>query len=161
LDETVLAEAGAEDAETAIGVTTNSEVNALAAHLAHDAFGVARAFPALGHPSRGAGPRLLERVGGHIAFGRPLDVRAWETALERGEARFVSVRVERGSQRGPASLPESVVAIARVRGDSVEMVNAELRWQDGDELILLSGLSDADTRAALTVASSGAAPVQE
>jgi NhaP-type Na+/H+ or K+/H+ antiporter len=151
LDETVLAEAGAEDAETAVGVTTNSEVNALATHLAHDAFGVARAFPALGHPSRGAGPKLLERVGGYIAFGRPLDVRAWETALERGEARFVSVTVPgtHGSRRA-ASLPESIVAIARVRGDSVEIVNAELRWEGGDELIVLSALPESETRATLS-----------
>ena len=40
-------------AETLVAATTNSEVNALAAHLAHDAFGVTRAYPVLGHPSRG------------------------------------------------------------------------------------------------------------
>ena len=48
LDEATLEAVGAEEAETLVAVTTNSEVNALAAHLAHDAFGIARAYPALG-----------------------------------------------------------------------------------------------------------------
>lgn len=47
-------------AETLVAATTDSEVNALAAHLARGAFGVARTFPVLGHPSRRAGPRLVD-----------------------------------------------------------------------------------------------------
>ncbi len=138
LDEDVLAGLGAEEAATVVAVTTNSEVNAFAAHLAHDAFGVERTFPALGHPSRGASPRLLDRVGGHLAFGRPMDVRAWEASLEDGTARFVRYRVPAGGPARADHLPDAVVPVARVREATAEVVTADLGWRAGDQLILLS-----------------------
>jgi NhaP-type Na+/H+ or K+/H+ antiporter/Trk K+ transport system NAD-binding subunit len=157
LDEDVLAEAGGEEAETVLAVTTNSEVNALAAHLAHDALGVSRAYPALGHPSLGVGPRLLERVGGRIAFGRPVDVRDWDYALGSGAAEFVTYPVPRG--RGDAFrsalLPEDVLPVARIRGGSIEIVNAELTWRAGDELVVLSRATPEETAALLDAAHGG------
>jgi Trk K+ transport system NAD-binding subunit len=151
LDENVLEDADVDEAETLVAVTTNGEVNALAAHLAHDAFGVARSYPALGHPSRGAGPRLLERVGGRIAFGRPIDVRAWDEALARGEAEFVvyTVPASADGDLRPAALPDAMIAIARRRGESVEVTHAEQRWQSGDELTLLSRFGGSQSKSAL------------
>lgn len=151
LDENVLVESGVEEAETFVAVTTNSEVNALAAVLAHDAFGVTRAYPALSDPSRGAGTRLLQRVGGRIAFGRPLDVREWDYALEMGDAAFVNYTVPAGAHTErltPAVLPETVVVIARVRADSIEISHAQLDWRAGDQLLVL-GQSGPDVTTAL------------
>ncbi|MFL5582498.1 MAG: cation:proton antiporter [Gemmatimonadaceae bacterium] len=162
LDEGVLADAGADEAETVVAVTTNSEVNALAAHLAHDAFGVARAYPALGSPSRGAGPALLERVGGRLAFGRPVDVRALEIALGQGEARFLPYRVpaSAGGARthGARDLPEQIVPVARARGGSLEVVTPQLTWQGGDELVLLTLLGEDETYAVLDAAHAAHVP---
>lgn len=155
LDEATLAAAGAEEAETVVSVTTNSEVNALATHLAHDAFGVARAYPALGSPSRGAGPALLQRVGGRLAFGRPVDVRALEVALDAGTAHVVHYvvpapsRPRSGPQYQCSDLPDAIVAIARAREGSVEVVTPQLTWQPGDELVVVSVLDEDATRAAL------------
>jgi Trk K+ transport system NAD-binding subunit len=151
LDEDVLQEAQLDQSETLVAVTTNAEVNAFASLLAHDAFGVARSYPALGDASRGAGPRLLERVGGRIAFGRPIDVRAWDEALEHGEVSLVVYRVPPGasSRLSPAGLPELFIAVARARADSIEVTNAEQRWRAGDEVIVLSLLSDVETVARL------------
>jgi NhaP-type Na+/H+ or K+/H+ antiporter len=152
LDEEVLADAGAEEAETMIAVTTNSEVNAFAAHLAQDAFGIARALPSLSSPSHGAGPKLLERVGGRLAFGRPLDVRGWEIAIDRGEAHFVHCPVPAPTNSRPATvrriadLPSDVVLLARARGGSVEVATALFTWEVGDVLVVLSRLSDVETR---------------
>ncbi|MGH7717514.1 MAG: cation:proton antiporter [Gemmatimonadaceae bacterium] len=149
LDEATLERLGADEAETLLAVTTNSEVNALAAHLAHDAFGVARAYPALGHPSKGAGPRLVDRVGGFIAFGQAIDVRAWEYDLEHGEARIVTHPAPAawaGQPTGSMRLPDGIVALARVRGGSVEIANLEHAWQRGDEVIVLTRLPVEDTR---------------
>ena len=159
LDEAVLADAGIEEAETVLAVTTNSEVNVLAAHLAQDAFGVARAYPALGHPSLGVGPRLLERVGGRIAFGRPVDVREWEYALSSGAAAFTTYAVPRGRGGDPyraAMLPDDLLAVARVREGSIELVNAELTWRAGDELVVLGRATPEETVAALDAAHGGA-----
>ena len=156
LDEDVLAELGAQEAATVVAVTTNSEVNAFATHLAHDAFGVERTFPALGHPSRGAGPRLLDRVGGRIAFGRPVDVRAWEVALDEGSAAFVTYRVPAGGATSVNQLPEGVVPVARIHGESAEIVTSDLAWRAGDELVLLSRQSEDETATALDSAAAAA-----
>ena len=142
LDESVLADAQLQETETIVAVTTNSEVNTLAAHVAHDAFGVGRAYPAIGRARDGVGERLLERVGGRIAFGRTLDVRAWESALTAGMAQtFDYVVPATTARRGTVSardLPDSVVPMALVRGGSVEIVTAETTWQGGDTLAVLT-----------------------
>lgn len=150
LDEDVLERAGAHETETVVAVTTNAEVNALATHLAHDVFGVPRSYPTLNHESRGAGPRLLDRVGGRIAFGRAVDVRAWDLALEAGEARFVAYRLPADAigRLHLHELPAEMVAVVGVRGRSVEVVNADHAWRAGDEVVVMSRLtSDEATRA--------------
>jgi NhaP-type Na+/H+ or K+/H+ antiporter len=144
LDEETLERAGAEEAETIVAATTNSEVNALAAHLAHDAFGVRRAFPVLGHPSRGAGPRLVDRVGGRMAFGHPMDVREWEYALGHGDAQVMKYLVPldwSGHALRTFPMPDDVVVLARARGGSVELAQSDLVWQRGDEAVVLSRVS--------------------
>ncbi|MDQ3951150.1 MAG: cation:proton antiporter, partial [Gemmatimonadota bacterium] len=144
LDEETLERVGAEEAETLVAATTNSEVNALAAHLARDAFGVMRAFPVLGHPSRGAGPRLVDRVGGRMAFGHPVDVRDWEYALEHGEAQIVQYLVPldwAGHALRALAMPDVVVVLARVNSGSLELAQPELVWQRGDEAVVLSRVS--------------------
>ena len=146
LDESVLATANAEEAETLLAVTTNSEVNALAAHIAKDAFGVAHAYPALADASRGAGPELLERVGGHLAFGRPVSVREWDYALEHGGARFLDYLVpgRGGREVGPERVPDGIIVVARARGSSIEITNTGQRWRGGDELIVLTRAEEAE-----------------
>jgi hypothetical protein len=151
-----------------LSVTTNSEVNAFAAHVAHDAFGVARAYPALGNPSRGAGPALLQRVGGRLAFGRPVDVRALDVALDAGTARLRhyavpdSGRSRSGRQYRSTDLPDAIIAIARARAGSVEVVTPQVTWQAGDELVILTLGDETETRVALDgvhdVRASGDAP---
>jgi NhaP-type Na+/H+ or K+/H+ antiporter/Trk K+ transport system NAD-binding subunit len=160
LEEETLERAGAGDAETLVAATTNSEVNALAAHLARDAFGVGRAFPALGHPSRGAGPRLVDRVGGRMAFGHPLDVREWEYALEHGKGKIFTYPVPldwTGHALRSLPIPDDLVVLARVRGGSLELAQPELIWQRGDEALVLSRVSAENLAQLLDRAVSGRA----
>ena len=142
LDEDVMATAELHEAETMVAVTTNSEVNTLAAHIATDTFGVARAYPALGRPEEGVGERLLERVGGRIAFGRAIDVRMWEGDLAAGRAHtFDYVVPATNARKGGVrarDLPDTVVPLALIRGGSLEIVNAETKWQGGDTLAVLT-----------------------
>lgn len=146
LDEDVLADAQLQETETIVAATPNSEVNTLAAHIATDAFGVTRAYPALGRPEQGVGERLLERVGGRIAFGRPVDVRAWEGALAAGNARVFDYYVPAGGERRgavrPSDLPDTMIPIARVRGGSVELITAEETWTGGDTIAVLTSLPE-------------------
>ena len=152
LDEATLEQAGAEEAETFVAVTTNSEVNALAAHLAHDAFGVARAYPALDQPHRGASARLLERVGGRLAFGQPVDVRLWDHLLEHGEATVVRLTIgDRWGTLTPSRLarPDALLPVALVRGDSVEITTPEQTWRRSDDVVFVSRVSAAEARTLL------------
>ncbi|MFN2565655.1 MAG: cation:proton antiporter [Gemmatimonadaceae bacterium] len=162
LDEDTLERAGAEEAETLVAATTNSEVNALAAHLAYDTFGVSRAYPVLGHPSRGAGPRLVGRVGGRMAFGHPVDVREWEHALEHGEAHLVTYLVPLdwgGHALHAIAIPDNLVVLARVRGGSLEVAHSELVWQRDDEAIVLTRAPRDETVALLDGIAPGKAAV--
>jgi hypothetical protein len=138
LDDLTLERAGAGDAETLVALTPNSEVNALAAHVAQDAFGIPRAYPALGQPAHGANERLLSRVGGHMAFGGPVDIRPWERALDMHTASVVRIAPPAGMVNvrvGDLDLADSMLPLARVRGKAVEIVHADQRWEEGDELI--------------------------
>jgi NhaP-type Na+/H+ or K+/H+ antiporter len=145
LDEAVLEAAGAEEAETVVAMTTNPEVNVLACHLSHDAFGVARAYPVLANPARGASPQLLERVGGRLAFGRPIDLREWEYAVDHDGARTVVFRVPAGVADAPiaALLPTSVIPFARVRHESIEIATAQQTWRADDHVVVFTTLSEA------------------
>jgi NhaP-type Na+/H+ or K+/H+ antiporter len=151
LDESVLAAAGADDAETVVAMTTNPEVNALAAHLAQDAFGIRGAYPVLGNPERGASAQLLGRVGGDLAFGRPLDLRTWDYALDHDRGRVMMFRVPDGaSERSRADeLPASVVLLARARDRSIEIATASTSWRPGDDLVVATTLETGETTAYL------------
>lgn len=145
LDDLTLERAGAEGAETLVAITSNAEVNALAAHVAEDAFGIPRAFPALSAPDRGANERLLHRVGGRMAFGGPVDVRDWEFALDAGEARMERIKPEPawlGKRVSGVALPGRILPLARVRGRDVEVVHADQSWSAGDELVVLRRHAD-------------------
>jgi hypothetical protein len=152
LEESVLEAAGADDAETVIAITTNPEVNVLACHLAHDAFGVARSFPVLAHPERGASSKLLDRVGGRLAFGRPLDLRAWEMAFAQHTAGTVAYRIPAGVPEGHylESLSDEIVAFARVREGSVEIATSDQTWREDDRVLVASVLSAEETTRRLT-----------
>lgn len=144
LEEAVLEAAGIEEAETVLAMTTNPEVNALACHLAHDAFGVARAYPILASPGRGASPELLDRVGGRLAFGRPVNLREWEHAFEHHGARVVAFRV-RASVRDAvrlAHLPPQMIPLARVRQNSLEITTEQQTWRGDDHVIVATTCSE-------------------
>jgi NhaP-type Na+/H+ or K+/H+ antiporter len=151
LDETVLAAAGADDAETLVAMTTNPEVNALAAHLGHDAFGIAQPLPLIADPRYGAGPQLLDRVGGAMAFGRPIDLREWDFAFAHERARTVVVRLPEGAgeQVVVGGLPATILPLARSRGHSVEVATAAQAWRGGDHVIVATSLDEKAATAAV------------
>ena len=145
LDEEVLEDAQLQETESIVAVTANSEVNTLAVHVAHDSFGVAHGYPVIGKV-HDVSERLLERVGGRIAFGRPIDVRRWEIMLARGEAIVFDYFVPGGGERRgavkPSDLPDTIVPVARSRSGSTEIITAEQTWSGGDTLSVLTSLTE-------------------
>ena len=139
LEEGVLEELHAEEYATFLAVTSNSEVNVLACQLAHDSFGIERAFPALSNPAKGANPTLLKQTGGKLAFGRFITVARWEKA----DAEIYELSWQFPPSRTPVNardivLPADIIPILRIRSGSAEIVHAEQTWQSEDTIIILS-----------------------
>lgn len=150
LEEQVLEELHAEEYATFLAVTPNSEVNVLACQLAHYAFSIERAFPALSNPAKGANPALLKQTGGKLAFGHFITVSNWEK--DEAEIHELSWQIPPGRVAAHArdfSLPADLIPILRIRNDSAEIAHAEQSWQPGDTIILLSLLSPSEVQSAL------------
>ena len=143
LDESVLEQAGASDAEVLVALTTNPEVNALAAQVARDRQGIPHTYPAIGKPEHGVTEELLTQSGARLAFGRPVDVRRWDALIDAGSVRleWVTIPAEWENRTVSAlAAPEGVLAVARRRGDHVEVTYPAQRWQRGDRVALLTAL---------------------
>lgn len=152
LEEALLQEAGGDDAELLVAVTTNSEVNALAAQLARDRFGIPQAYTALGQPERGATQETVAYSGARLAFGRPLDVRYWDAAIENGAVELKWVTLPDDWPGRPVSElahPDSLLAIARRRGNNVELTHTAQRWTHGDTIAVITKLDAQEVLQAL------------
>ena len=145
LDEPVLAAAGADEAETVVAMTTNPEVNTLTAHLAQDAFGIHGAYPVLANPAHGASAQLLDRVGGRLAFGRQIDLRSWDYAIDRDQARIMVFHVPDGTTSRDCELPDHILLLARARDRSIEIATSSTRWRGGDDLVVATTLEAGET----------------
>ena len=143
LEEDTLENLHAEEAATMLAVTSNSEVNVLVCQLAHDAFGIERAFPALGNPAKGANPKLLAQTGGKLAFGRFINMTDWEHVGEVLTEVSWSVSDSWPSvSLSKLSLPSDLLPVIRLRGNNIEIVHTEQVWQKGDSIIFLSALPE-------------------
>jgi len=152
LEEETLEQAGADEAGVVLATTPNPEVNVLVVQLAREAFHIRDAYAVLDAPHKGAGPQLVEQVGGRTAFGRPLDISAWEHALRNGSVvRFTweVPEVFSGSAVGQLGLPEELLPIVLIRGDTVEITHSEQTWRKGDKVVFLSLRTEGEARQVL------------
>jgi len=140
LDEMTLENLHAEDADTLVSVTSNSEVNVLICQMAKDVFGIEKSFPMLANPAKGANPGLLKQTGGKMAFSRFIRLPDWESANQN----TVEWSVPRDWPQAPLSqlnLPADVLPLLRRRNDSPEIVHSDQIWQPGDVVMLLTSKS--------------------
>ena len=157
LEEDTLAHLGADEAETLLAATSNPEVNVLVVQIAREEFHTARAYPVIDAAGKGVSPRLVEQVGGRIAFGRPLDVREWEHALEHGAVTFTWEAPADLGAVGGLDLPEFLLPLVRLRGEDAEIVHAGQTWEAGEKVIFASRRDEAAARRALAALGGGAA----
>ncbi len=150
LEEETLEKLHAEEYETFLAVTSNSEVNVLACQIAHDSFGIERTYPSLSNPAKGTNPALLRQTGGFLAFGRFITVVDWERDIS--EIHEVTWQVPAGQVSLVArevTLPGAIIPILRLRNASPEVVHAEQAWQPGDSIVFLSTAEPAETQGIL------------
>ena len=160
LEEDTLASLGADDAETLLAATTNPEVNVLAVAIAREEFHTARAYPVIDAAEKGVRPGLVERIGGRIAFGRPIDIRDWEHALNYEPVAGFAWEAPEGFAGGPVgelAVPDFLLPLVRLRGEEAEIVHAQQTWSRGERVVWLSRRPEEEARAALE----GLGPRQE
>ncbi|HUP19621.1 MAG TPA: cation:proton antiporter [Gemmatimonadota bacterium] len=129
VDRSTLEEAGVADAAALIGVTPNQEINFLAARLAVDEYHVPAVYPLLVALEEGAHEELVEDMGGHLAFGRRIDVARWNYDLRHGKAVLKVIELGPDAPRGPIQalgLPDEVVPILVVDGRDAVIARAGL-----------------------------------
>ena len=138
LEEDVLEALGIDEAETLLAATTNPEVNLLVVQIAREEFQTARAYPVISD-ERGVGPQLVEQVGGRTAFGRPLDIRDWDHALNYEPVETLVWEVPRSLGKvAELAIPDWLLPLVRHRRDEAEIVHASQTWEAGEGVTFLS-----------------------
>lgn len=143
LEENVLSEAHAAEADTLIAMTSNAEVNMLVAQLAKDVFFIPNLYllqlgqEGVGHTT------AFRRLGATSLFATPVTLDLWDHWIGQGMIR--EVRVEPISRKAasisdvlatPATCARAL-PLALLREDKVVPVHEGTQIQGGDTLLLL------------------------
>ncbi|MBW3561138.1 MAG: cation:proton antiporter [Actinobacteria bacterium] len=161
MDEDTLERAGAGRAELFLALTSNSEMNVLAAQEAREEFLVPNIHVAIHHEPTGSLARKLERVGAQPMLDGALDMDLWDQWVATGRARPVEILVsgddnselETRLRGGRSGLPLTV----RRDGDTVPFPLVDA-LEAGDEVTVLA-LTDDEPDPADTPAFPSATPV--
>lgn len=94
LDESVMADAGGNEAHTLIALTTNSEVNILAAQLARRVFDIPRLYVLLTQADNGSLRNLADVSGAEKLHMELADLEQWDHWIARGEVAEYEVVIE-------------------------------------------------------------------
>jgi NhaP-type Na+/H+ or K+/H+ antiporter len=149
LEEETLEDVNAVEFGTLLAATSNAEVNVLVCQLAHDEFGIQRAYPALGNPAKGANPGLLQQIGGSLAFGREVDFPAWELAGEIFQIAWDVPESRNATLAKDAQTPTGLLPVLQIRKNSADLVHANQPWETGDTIVFIGTGSSEAARAAL------------
>ncbi|MFQ5458361.1 MAG: cation:proton antiporter, partial [Myxococcota bacterium] len=92
LDRRVLTRAKMNQAAVAIGLTTNTAVNALFAREASEIFGVPDTYVAVDSIDPGVTPERIDRERGKVLFDGPKELGRWNVRFRHGEAPVIHFR---------------------------------------------------------------------
>lgn len=140
LVERVLADAHAAEVGTFVGMTGNTEVNALAANIARSTFLVPEILLVSG--VEGAGSRAtLEHVGGTALFGGGVDIADWDYRIADGHAveRQAIVEADQSAADWLAGIRSEGehVPVAVIRADDRFPFDSRTQLRKGDVVVLL------------------------
>lgn len=147
-ERSILQEAGVEETDSLLVVTSNTDTNQRIAYLAHHDFDVHHLWVGFNtHDQKSLDP-LLKKAGAEILFGRPIPFDYWETHLRTGEARIVEAPVpDDGASRreiGKEERLETALPLYLVRKQETILCHAGTKVQPGD-LFTMALKGDSDT----------------
>lgn len=140
LEDSVLGDAGIEEAGTFIGLTPNAEVNVLAAQHARESFFVPNLRVLLSKESDGGLYRILETLDAQPLFSHPVDLTEWDHKLESLQVEKLVHAVE---TENPAVLRErlgqaSFLPLLIKRSGVTQLFRSLQELEPGDQLTALS-----------------------
>ncbi len=141
LEEQVLSEAHAGGATMLLALTSNAEINALAAQMARSTFHVPDIYVAREGPTREEDQTPLEHLGAAALFGKPAILAEWDHWLSHGGAEERRHRVERATDvselTATLSTEQAVLPLVAYKSGEAEPVHAGLDLAEGDEVVYL------------------------
>lgn len=131
-------QAGLDNAALVIGATSNSELNLLVVRDARQEFKVPDTYAALDSLEFRADVESLQSAGGRVLFGTMVDVERWDVLVRRKLAGELSAVLPKDAEL-PAveewEIPEGLLPLVLIRGDSVSPVDRKTRPQAGNRLL--------------------------
>ncbi len=136
----ILLEAGIEETDSLLAVTSNTDTNQRIAYLAHHDFDVHHLWVGFNSIDQKSFDPLLKKAGAQILFGRAVPFDYWETHLRTGEARIVEATVpDDGSSRseiGGEERLESALPLYFVRKQETKLCYSGTKVQPDDVLTM-------------------------
>ncbi|MFO7769168.1 MAG: cation:proton antiporter [bacterium] len=142
LKEDVLEQAGAEDIRTLVALTSNAEVNVLAARLAREVFLVPEVHVTFMHGEKGAHAGLIEPIEATTLFAGPADISGWDRKIALGHCRISTREVTEPADAAEfldsLGSTDRTLPIIILRGDGLAgMFHAGCTLQEGDRVVML------------------------
>lgn len=141
LEEQVLSRANAGRATMLLAMTSNAEINALAAQLARSAFHVPDAFVTREEAPRESDRTSLRHLGASALFATPAVLAEWDHYIAQGQVREETYTVPRAmsAKELVAELDArgKVLPLVSRRGDDAMPVHSALDLASGDEVVYL------------------------
>ncbi len=147
LEERVLLGAEIESRKAAVGLLSNGAVNVLFARKARNEFKVPKAYIAVQRGEGSIDEESVREAGGSVLFGEKTDVELWSVRVRRGIAAVEVLRCEieedvseengQGKIHLPKEMLNTILPLARRRGDSLTLIDDSTRVRTGDEVFWL------------------------
>lgn len=143
LDENTLENAGLSKANIMIATTANSEINFLACQIAKEHFQIPEVYPAIDSPSKGVQLKLVDDIGGNLAYAKPVSIAEWKESINRSKV-HIGDAVLHGEKKAimknlviPNMNSDDWIPLILKRKNGYFFVHADQEWTDGDILIYL------------------------
>lgn len=144
LHEQILAEAHAAEAEMALAMTPNAEINALATSVAKNIFQVPVVHVANTRRPRKGHQATLDLLEASDLFAGPALIDEWDYRIDRGEVEQAELEIKEPTsavdlyQKLQADRPTLPLAVKS--GTTIEPYHGGLKLQPGDRVVLLHAL---------------------
>jgi len=144
--ERALLQLGLDDADMAVALTSNSELNLIFLHDAHDLFKVPQLYAAVSSLDHGI-RESFKKIAGRMLFGRELDVARWEVLIRRQLAAELVTELPKKvsvEAAGEWKMPETLLPLIHLCARRIAPIEAASRPTKGDQILWLYDRSRED-----------------